>query len=261
MPTIEIEVKNKVAKSPAAHIVCGNSDYEIKFLFDAEWSAHNVKTARFAYNGTHEDIVFNGNTCRVPVIRNATVCEVGVYAGNLSTTTPALVTCDRSILCRDGVPADPQPDVYQQFMEQFDKIPFSENVREVVLLPETIAECGGDMDNWGTEVDFVIVSGETYIVEVDGTKYECVAEGGEPAYLTFSDFGIEQDSGFIILFSDIGAVTVTLKISHIERRIKKMDVKYIDMDKIKAALPTVEILTTLADGTTATCRLFGEVVG
>ena len=138
--------------------------------------------------------------------------------------------------------------------------PFGEEVTETVLLPETIAECGGDMNNWGTEVDFVIVSGETYIVEVDGTKYECVAEGGEPAYLTFGDFSIEQDFDAIVLYSNIGAVTVTLKISHIERRIKKIDAKYLDMDAIKDALPTVELTATYDDGTTETYNLYGEAV-
>lgn len=117
MPTIVIEVKNKIAKSPVERIVCGNSDFEIKFAFDEEWAAHNVKTARFAYNGTFEDIVFNGDVCGVPIIRNANVCMVGVFAGDLRTTTPALVACDKSILCADGVPADPQPDVYQQLLE------------------------------------------------------------------------------------------------------------------------------------------------
>lgn len=121
MPTIEIEVKNKVARSPAAPIVCGNGDYEIKFIFDDEWAAHNIKTARFAYNGHYEDVVFDGNKCVAPIIRGATVCAIGVYAGDLHTTTPALVTCHKSILCESGLPADPPPDVYAQIMELLSK--------------------------------------------------------------------------------------------------------------------------------------------
>lgn len=121
MPTIEIEVKNKIAKSPAAQIVCGNSDYQIKFAFDDEWMAHNPKTARFSYNGQYEDVVFEGDTCPAPVISGTTVCAVGVFAGNLRTTTPALVSCAKSILCENGLPRDPSPDVYQQIIELLNK--------------------------------------------------------------------------------------------------------------------------------------------
>lgn len=121
MPTIEIEIKNKIAKSPAAHIVCGNSDFEVKFLFDDEWEAYRTKTARFAYNGQYEDVVFEGDTCPVPVISGATICDIGVYAGDLHTTTPALVTCYKSILCEDGLPRDPMPDVYLQIIELLNK--------------------------------------------------------------------------------------------------------------------------------------------
>lgn len=122
MPTIEIVVKNKIATSPIEPIVCGNGDYQIKFFFDEEWAAHTTKTARFYWNGQHEDVVFDGDVCPVPVISGATVCNVGVFAGNLHTTTPALVTCIKSILCAGGVPAEPAPDVYAQLMERLNEL-------------------------------------------------------------------------------------------------------------------------------------------
>lgn len=115
---IAIAVRNKVATSPRETIVCGNSDYTLHFDFDDEWSAYETKTARFIYNGTFVDVVFAGDVCAVPVIKNASVCEVGVFAGDLKTTTPALISCNRSILCKDGLPADPAPDVYAQIMEK-----------------------------------------------------------------------------------------------------------------------------------------------
>ena len=42
---------------------------------------------------------------------------VGVFAGNLHTTTAACIGAKRSILSSSGVPADPAPDVYAQIME------------------------------------------------------------------------------------------------------------------------------------------------
>lgn len=122
MPTIKIEVKDKIAKSPTAQIVCGNSDYQIEFAFDEEWAAYDTKTARFVWNGQHADVIFDGNVCPAPIISGATACAVGVFAGDLHTTTPALVACSKSILCEDGAPADPQPDVYAQLLAKYDEI-------------------------------------------------------------------------------------------------------------------------------------------
>ena len=122
MPLLTIGVRNKVAESPTAHIVCGNSDYIIEFNFDEEWDSHETKTARFIYDGKQADVIFTGNTCPVPIITNARVCMVGVFAGDLQTTTPALIECEPSILCGSGVPADPTPDVYAQLLEMYDQL-------------------------------------------------------------------------------------------------------------------------------------------
>lgn len=117
MSVINIMVRRKTAANPMARIVCGNSDYKISFNFDEEWAAHGVKTARFIWNGQYADVVFTGNVCDVPVITNTTMVAVGVYAGDLRTTTPALIRCDKSILCGDGLPVEPRPDVYAQIIE------------------------------------------------------------------------------------------------------------------------------------------------
>lgn len=88
-------------------IVCGNSDYVIEFTFDTEWDEHQTKTARFSYcrNGRnyYEDVQFTGNTVAVPVLSNVARVLIGVYAGDLCTTTPARVVCERSILCGNSL--------------------------------------------------------------------------------------------------------------------------------------------------------------
>lgn len=44
MPTIDIIIRNKTASAVNQPcIVCGNSDYNIKFNFDDEWQAHTNK--------------------------------------------------------------------------------------------------------------------------------------------------------------------------------------------------------------------------
>ena len=121
MPNINIKIRNKVAKGEYAVIVCDNSDYTAVFDFDAEWDEYTTKTARFVYGGRYTDVVFSGNECPVPVIQDTRAVTVGVFAGDLHTTTPAYFACVPSILCGNGIPADPTPDVYAQIMELLNK--------------------------------------------------------------------------------------------------------------------------------------------
>lgn len=118
---IEIEVAGKVATAPPeAEIVCGNKDYEIAFAFDSPWNEYKLKTARFVYQRQgktlYEEKVFEGNICPVPIMYDVLEVRIGVYAGNLSTSTPAIVNCKRSILCGDPVHAEPPEDIYNQIV-------------------------------------------------------------------------------------------------------------------------------------------------
>lgn len=107
MPNINITVAAKIATNttPGEVIVCGNSDYTVTFAFDSEWDAETERTARFVYYkdglSLYQDVAFTGDAVAVPVLSNISYVLVGVYAGNLHTTTPAKVLCDRSILCGD----------------------------------------------------------------------------------------------------------------------------------------------------------------
>lgn len=121
MADIQITITEKrpqVIGAPV--IVCGNSDYTITFIFDSEWSA-GTKTARFVYvrDGAvmHEDVVFSGSTVAVPILDNVREVRVGVYAGNLQTSTPVVIPCECSIRCGTGAPADPTPSQYDQIIQ------------------------------------------------------------------------------------------------------------------------------------------------
>lgn len=109
MPNINITVAEKIATNttPGEIIVCSNSDYTVTFDLDAEWNAEPNRTARFVYckDGLrqYKDVPFSNNPVAVPVLSGIDYVEVGVYAGDLHTTTPAKVLCDRSILCGDAV--------------------------------------------------------------------------------------------------------------------------------------------------------------
>ena len=107
MKTLHINVAEKIAtyQKRDGDIVCGNSDYQIEFTFDKEWEALHGKTARFIVNGKYIDVGFAGTTCNVPIISNVRMIEIGVYAGDLCTTTPAIIHCIPSILCGSSTPS------------------------------------------------------------------------------------------------------------------------------------------------------------
>lgn len=123
---INVMVRNKVAVADQTVYICGNGDnekdseekngYALLFDFDEEWNKYEHKTARFKYNGKYIDVLFSGNKCPVPIISNTYGIDVGVYAGDLCTTTPAYIPAKKSILCGNPAPADPTPDVYHQIM-------------------------------------------------------------------------------------------------------------------------------------------------
>lgn len=117
---ININVENKIARTVGdARIVCGNADYTVNFTFDEEWTAA-IKTARFVYirDGHVEylDVVIDSSTAAVPILSDVQEVRVGVYAGDLHTTTPAVIPCERSIRCGTGAPGDPTPSQYDQIM-------------------------------------------------------------------------------------------------------------------------------------------------
>ena len=128
MPTITFTVRGKIATAAAgASIVCGNGGYVVSFDFDEEWSEYSIKTARFNYvrDGVrlYQDVQFIGSTVAVPVMYDVTAVTIGCYAGNLISTTGAVVPCTRSATDGDAVHPDPAPDIYAQLLEYLENLP------------------------------------------------------------------------------------------------------------------------------------------
>ena len=114
---LKIKVRNKIAKGGDERVVCGNSDYLVRFDLDEEWAKHQAKTMRVEYtDGTYTDVVFSGEVAALPVIRNRERVFVGLYAGNIRTSTPAELKCEKCISDDGGTPAAPEENVYDQLM-------------------------------------------------------------------------------------------------------------------------------------------------
>ena len=168
---LHVTVANKVAtyNRRDGSIVCGNSDYQIRFVFDSEWDAHAVKTARFLYNSTAVDVPFEGDTVAVPILRNTVLLSVGVFAGDLQTTTSATIPCIKSILCQDGLPPDPEPDVYARIMAML-----NEGVTSIALsaldTEGKIVETYADGTERVTTLEFDAAGNPVKITDADGNE-------------------------------------------------------------------------------------------
>ena len=129
MYTIQISVRDKIAtQTDGTVIINGNSDYSIEFDFDAEWADLNNKIGIFAYNDAaahkwaYQTVMFSGNTCTVPILRDIHCVYVGVTAGNVKVTTPAKVQCRLSISDYADTEEPPSADIWGQILAKLDEL-------------------------------------------------------------------------------------------------------------------------------------------
>ena len=95
--TLNITVRNKIATTTApAPVVNGNNDYTVVFDFDSEWDSLSSKTAMFVYGREeqkYKTVTFTGNSCVMPALYNTGYVLIGVFAGDIKTTSAAYVKC------------------------------------------------------------------------------------------------------------------------------------------------------------------------
>ena len=119
MPEIVVTVKNKMAVGDGSVIVCNNSDYVVRFALDSEWDALALRTMRIVYDSyTHTDIAFSGDTVALPTIIDRTSIGIGLYSGDIHTSTCAMFDCERSVMGQNShAVAPPSSDVYNEIVE------------------------------------------------------------------------------------------------------------------------------------------------
>lgn len=153
MPEIRIAVRDKIAAAEGLpEIVCGNGDYTLVFEFDAEWTPYRTKTARFFWydipSGTPRmtELLFDGSAVTAPVMRDTHAVAVGVYAGDLHTTSSAWIPCRQAITDMVPFPDDPPPELAAQLLSYLRDIAEEtavRNVRRCVrAVPGVICGCG-----------------------------------------------------------------------------------------------------------------------
>lgn len=166
---IDIIVREKIAWlfDPNAFLICGNSGIPITFDFDEEWEQFETKTARFSFNGSYVDVVFKGNEVYAPMIKNTNSVKIGVFAGNLQTTTPATIPAKKSILCENGFPENPEESVYAQLIEMLNGVEKGDK---------------GDPGKDGTSIEHEWEGTKLHITSASGTSFaDLKGEKGDAA--------------------------------------------------------------------------------
>lgn len=129
MPDIQITVRSKIAQTQGdPHIVCGNSDYTAVFDLDGEWAAYDVKTARFVWRDIstgklrRKDVQLTGSTAALPAVYGTNQMLIGVYAGDIRTSTPANVPCLKAITEDDPAHDRPDDELYAQLLAYLEEL-------------------------------------------------------------------------------------------------------------------------------------------
>ena len=143
MQILRVNVANEIATylSRGGTIICGNTKYKIAFSFDASWDKHPEKIARFIWNGAYKDVPFTGTECAVPKITGADQVQIGVYAGDLKTTTAAIIPARRSILCGSNKAHPDQAKEYRDEAAQY-----AEQAAQYAEQAKAVVEEAGDID-------------------------------------------------------------------------------------------------------------------
>ena len=221
MPELYVQVKNKIAINSKPIVpVCDNNDYVIIFDFDEEWNSLKTKTARFIYNKNYTDVIFDDNKCPLPIIRNTNSFTVGVFAGDLHTTTPAYFRVNRSILSGTEAPAPPEEaSVYNKIMEKLNQISedanrTNENIGSLGDLEteskdnlvNAINEVNSIQSDWNQndEAKKDYIKGRThYTYKERKTLYENNAISSSPIKINDNPFSLEVGKTYIVVFDGI----------------------------------------------------------
>lgn len=120
---IEIKIRDRIARVVGSpQIICGNNGYTVSFDFDSEWNEFEQKTAVFSFCRDGKPVICNvefiGTGCSIPVITGSNLVEIGCYAGNIRTSSPAAVPCCECITDIPSELTEIPVDVYNELMEQ-----------------------------------------------------------------------------------------------------------------------------------------------
>lgn len=135
--TLNIDIHGKVAVyRDTARIVTDNTDYTIAFDFgDSNFTVAGTKyLVCITDAGKYDPIPFTGSTCDLPAFTDAdgASVKIGIYEGDLQTTTPAEILITPSILGIEAGDAEPSESGNVPVIDDPDDISDDD---EMIILP------------------------------------------------------------------------------------------------------------------------------
>lgn len=170
MNEIHVAVRNGTAfQTDHRPYTAGDGETWVVFDLEEGWADYPAKVARFQTENGYQDVMFRGEKCHVPQFPYAQKLEVGLYAGNLRTTTPARLFVRPGIRSAWGPPADPEPNVFDQLLDCFGESDLDmETTEEGVRL--TVRYRGGEKTAFLRHSEVYVGSGEMpegYRIQLD----------------------------------------------------------------------------------------------
>lgn len=172
MTEIHVTVRNGAAfQTDHSAYTAGDGESWVVFHMEDDWSGYPAKIARFQSENGYQDVMFRGEKCHIPVFTYAQKLEVGLYAGNLRTTTPARIFVRPGIRSAWGPPPDPEPNVFDQLLDRFGETDLEmENLEDGVRL--TVRYRGEEKNAFLRHSEVYVGPGEMpegYRVQIDTT--------------------------------------------------------------------------------------------
>ncbi|MCI6770717.1 MAG: collagen-like protein, partial [Oscillospiraceae bacterium] len=212
MTTIKINVTNKTAICQKRYLISANSNYQIKFTFDDEWSLSDAKTARIVFDAEYYDILFTGDTVMLPKIPACKTLAVGVFTDQLATNLAEL-GCIISAADFDGTTVTEFTESqYDQIVGLLNKLDLRQ-IQSIARGKDTLIVGYNNMtfdvlplyDGVGIETAGLNENGELLLTLTNSTTINCGSalgpkgdkgdKGDTGAPFTYSDFTDEQLAG------------------------------------------------------------------
>lgn len=202
-------------------IVCGNTNYYIKFSFGEDWEKCVSKTAFFVVEGKKIPVAFEGDTCNIPAMPNMSSFLVFLVAASddnaILSSTPIKLNLERNPSMDKLKKTDPFKSYYAALLGAINKVESGKiKVAEVEFAKNsekskeaefaTISEkSNSQVSKFGDEEIEGIKNFRNKIL-IDGKSVACQGDISNPNLLINGNFIINQRGGTI--YSTVNKYTV-----------------------------------------------------
>lgn len=164
MKEIIITIENRKASTDEnVYIINGNSGIKASFVFDSEWDDVGTKTARFIDSvGVTYDVILINDSCDVPVFYDTERIKIGVFAGDIITSTFAEVKCEPCVTdYATSVTPSVSKEAYTMLCELIDaRVPQNKVAGQVLVTGENGVNCWRDDNGIGEKGDDYVLTEE-----------------------------------------------------------------------------------------------------